>query len=113
MELIDTHCHLDIETFSHQHLALLDRARSIGVVNMILPGFVQAGWRRLLRLCSEQTGLYAAPGLHPMYLSHHTPQHLEELKQLVRQNRVVALGEIGLDYYDNSLDREAQQKLFE
>ncbi|MGW8195735.1 MAG: TatD family hydrolase, partial [Desulforhopalus sp.] len=110
---IDTHCHLDIDSFAHCHLDLLKRARSIGVVNMILPGVVQSGWNRLLKICSETEGLYAAPGLHPMYLSHHTLQHLDELRQLVRSSPVVALGEIGLDYYDKSFDREAQQRLFE
>ena len=113
MELIDTHCHLDVSTFSQHHKKLLDRARATGVVQMVLPGVVQAGWTRLLGLCREETELFAAPGLHPLYLPHHTPEHLEELKSVIRTADVVALGEIGLDYYHKSIDKEAQQQLFE
>lgn len=113
MELIDTHCHLDLRVFSQQYKDLQDRARAAGVVQMILPGVVQAGWCRLLKVCSEETDLFAAPGLHPMYLSHHTPEHLEELTTVVQNNKVVALGEIGLDYYLKSIDKDAQQLLFE
>lgn len=113
MELIDTHCHLDIGIFSQRHKELLERAKAAGVVQMVLPGVVQAGWKRLLEICSEETGLFAAPGLHPMYLSHHAPEHLEELRTIAKSGNIVALGEIGLDYYLKSLDREAQQQLFE
>lgn len=113
MELIDTHCHLDVEIFSQRHKELLCRARAAGVVQMILPGVVQAGWSRLLGICREEAGLFAAPGLHPMYLSHHVPEHLEELGTVVKSGNVVAIGEIGLDYYLKSLDRGAQQQLFE
>lgn len=113
MELIDTHCHLDVGIFSQRHNELLNRARAAGVVNMILPGVVQAGWSRLLDICRQEPDLFAAPGLHPMYLSHHAPEHLEELETVLQRSSIVALGEIGLDYYLTSADRAAQQQLFE
>ena len=67
----------------------------------------------MIQFCGEHQGVYGAPGLHPMYLEHHHPQHLDELQTLVTKDCVVAIGEIGLDYYVESLDRSAQQQLFE
>ncbi len=119
MELIDTHCHLDMEAhFQHFKRALVE-ARAAGVGKFILPGVTRTGWPRLLELCRREQGLFAAPGLHPLYLTHHRPRHLQELEDLVRGSqpdgscRPVAIGEIGLDYYVDSVDRPAQQQLFE
>ncbi len=113
MELIDTHCHLDIKEFSPQFDLLLTRAKEAGVQRIILPGVDRDGWDRMLELCRTRQGLYPAPGLHPMYLSQHRPQHLEELEKLTRTADLVAIGEIGLDYYIEGSDRAAQQELFE
>ena len=119
MELIDTHCHLDMEAHFPQFKTALAEARAAGVGKFILPGVTQAGWPRLMELCDREQGLFAAPGLHPLYLAHHHPQHLEELQALVQKSRPgtscrpVAIGEIGLDYYVDSVDRAAQQQLFE
>ena len=119
MELIDTHCHLDMEAHFQQFERALAEARAAGVGKFILPGVTQAGWSRLMELCSREQGVFAAPGLHPLYLAHHRPRHLEELEELVRGSqpdgycRPVAIGEIGLDYYVDSTDRPAQQQLFE
>ncbi len=113
MELIDTHCHLDITMFAEKFDFLLNRARDVGVGGMVLPGVDEDGWSRMIGLCKENIGLFAAPGLHPMYLSLHRPQHLEVLEKLTQSEKVVALGEIGLDYYIEGLDKKAQQDLFE
>ncbi len=113
MELIDTHCHIDIQAFEGRFDNLLKNARRVGVLKMILPGVDREGWGRIMTLCRREAGLYAAPGLHPMYLAHHHPQHLEELAALAGGGNVVAIGEIGLDYHVPGLDRIVQQQLFE
>ncbi len=113
MELIDTHCHIDIKAFEERFANLLKNARQAGVSKLILPGVDQDGWDRIMTLCHREEGLYAAPGLHPLYLAHHRPHHLEELKALAEGGRVVAIGEIGLDYHVPGLDRVVQQQLFE
>jgi TatD DNase family protein len=116
LELIDTHCHLDlVECFPEFDQALAS-ARAAGVGKIVLPGVTRARWGRLMQLCGRVPGLYGAPGLHPLYLAHHHPDHLEELRELVNSHgpgRPVALGEIGLDYYVTSIDRNDQQQLFE
>lgn len=113
IKLIDTHCHLDLEEHFLQCEVAMSRANAVGVRKIILPGVIQAGWGRLMDLCKQEQGLFAAPGLHPLYLSEHQPQHLEELEELVSRGGAVAIGEIGLDYYVESVDRTTQQQLFE
>lgn len=113
MELIDTHCHLDITMFAEEFDILLARAKAAGVQEMVLPGVDADGWDRMIALCKKNPGLFAAPGLHPMYLSWHHPRHLDELEDLTRHEKLFALGEIGLDYYIEKSDKTAQQDLFE
>lgn len=113
MELIDTHCHLDINEFKGRFEHLLARARQAGVLRMVLPGVDRAGWERMISLAEREEGLLAAPGLHPLYLARHRPEHLEDLQALAANGRIVAIGEIGLDYHVPDLDRAAQQQLFE
>lgn len=113
MDLIDTHCHIDIERHFPDYVQVLHRARTAGVQGMILPGVTRDGWDRLYSLCQQDEGLHAAPGLHPMYLPIHSPHHLEELESLINSHNQVALGEIGLDYHGEGIDRNAQQHLFE
>ncbi len=116
MELIDTHAHLDLEKHFPHFEAALATTHAAGVKKIILPGVTQAGWARLMRLHNATQGIFAAPGLHPLYLEHHQPHYLQELAEIVDGNtfdRPVAIGEIGLDYYPEKVDRNAQQQLFE
>lgn len=113
MQLIDSHCHLDIPRFEQVVDLLIDEAKQAGVDRFILPGVARSGWNRLLKLCSEHEGLYGAPGLHPMYLSHHKPGDIDSLSQLVEHEKTIAIGEIGLDYFRGKETADQQQQLFE
>lgn len=113
MELVDTHCHLDSTEFNGMFPELLNRARSVGIQTFIIPGVREKYWSTLLALCSACQGLFAAPGLHPLYLKHHRAAHLDNLLELCANDKVVAIGEIGLDFFDSSADRAVQQELFD
>jgi len=113
MELIDTHCHIDIKAFASDFETVFYNARKAGVKGMVLPGVDQDGWNRIVGLSKKFAGIYAAPGLHPMYLDLHLPHHLEELVELTQKENLTAIGEIGLDYHIENCDRAAQQVLFE
>lgn len=113
MELIDTHCHLDAAEFDGQVVDLIARARQLGITSFVVPGVREMYWPGLLSLCRDQKNVYAAPGLHPLYLECHRPEHLDHLSDLCDNSPVIAIGEIGLDYFDASLDRNRQQILFE
>ncbi len=113
MEIIDTHCHLDAAEFKEDFDARLSRAQSVNISTHIIPGVTQSGWNQILSLCRKKTGLFPAPGLHPMFLQHHLPAHMDELELLAQQSALVAIGEIGLDYYLPDTDQKGQQLLFE
>lgn len=117
MRLIDTHTHLDFPDFDADRNAVLARSRALGVQRMVVLGVYQANWQRLWHLVEANAGLYAAFGLHPVYLDEHQPQHLDELRAWLSdrlgQRKLCAVGEFGLDYYLENLDRQRQQALFE
>ena len=117
MRLIDTHTHLDFPEFDADRAALLARSRALGVERLVLLGVYQANWQRLWDQVQQEDGLYAAFGLHPVYLDQHQPEHLQELRdwlqRLAGHPRLCAVGEIGLDYFLEQLDRSRQQQLFE
>ena len=117
MELIDTHTHLDFPDFDHDRRQVLAHSRQLGVQRMVVLGVYQQNWQRLWDLVQEDEGLFAAFGLHPVYLDEHRPADLTELgdwlTRLKGHRQLCAVGEIGLDYFLEQLDRERQQRLFE
>lgn len=113
MHLFDTHCHLDVSPIHDQLQQVLHQARAVGVRDFVLPGVDREGWMRLMHVSDSEPDVHAAPGLHPMYLRHHHPADLDMLKALADSGRIVAIGEIGLDYFVENIDRQAQQQLFE
>ena len=113
MDLIDTHCHLDVAEFDADRAAVLARARAAGVVAQVVPAIHRAGWPRLLALCGAAPDLHPALGLHPVYLEQHRDDDLSALVDVLAAHRPVAIGEIGLDWYVEELDRARQQHLFE
>jgi TatD DNase family protein len=113
MELIDTHCHLDVDAFDADRQAVLARARANGVGGIVVPGVLARDWGALLDFCATDASLYPALGLHPVYLDQHRETDLVRLEDLLPRHRTVAVGEIGLDYYIEELDRQHQQQLFE
>ena len=113
MELFDTHCHLDVSEFADDRAAVLARARAAGVRWQLIPAVTAAAWSDLLALCRREAGLYPALGLHPVYLDHHRDDDVMRLEEWVVRERPVAIGEIGLDFFVEGLDRRRQQALFE
>ncbi|MBK5408348.1 TatD family hydrolase [Pseudomonas yamanorum] len=117
MELTDSHTHLDFPDFDADRAEVLNRSRQLGVRRMVVLGVYQQNWQRLWDLVQSDADLFAAFGLHPVYLDDHRPADLTELGDwLTRLNghrQLCAVGEIGLDYFLEQLDRERQQRLFE
>lgn len=113
MVLVDSHCHLDAAEFDIDRDAVVARAREAGVTRQIVPAVDAAGWPKLRDICSRDAGLFAAYGLHPMYLASHRAEHLSQLREWIEREHPVAVGECGLDYFIEDLDREAQSHYFE
>jgi TatD DNase family protein len=117
MDLIDTHTHLDFPDFDADRQALMAESRALGVRQMVVLGVYQGNWQRVWELVQSDPDLHAAFGLHPVYLEDHLPKHLTELgdwlTRLTGHRQLCAVGEIGLDYFIETLDRERQQALFD
>mgnify|MGYP000373097168 CR=1 FL=1 len=117
MHLIDTLTHLDFPDFDTDRSDVLLRSRLRGVREIVVLGVYQDNWQRVWDLVSAESGLYAAVGMHPVYLPQHQPAHLTELRdwlqQLAGHPKLCAVGEIGLDFFLPELDQAAQQALFE
>ena len=117
MELIDSHTHLDFPDFDEDRQALLAKSRALGVRRMVVLGVYQANWQRVWELVQSDPDLHAAFGLHPVYLDDHRPEDLRELAgwltRLAGHRQLCAVGEIGLDYFIETLDRERQKALFD
>jgi len=100
-----------VEAYDADRPAVLERARQAGVRAMLVVGFDLTSSRRAAALAAED-GLYAAAGIQPHYAGETGPGELAQLRRLAQQPGVVALGEIGLDYYRHRAPHSAQQTLF-
>ncbi|MGB5259713.1 MAG: TatD family hydrolase [Gammaproteobacteria bacterium] len=113
MELIDSHCHLDLPAFDVDRDAVIARSRANGVGGFVVPGVQASGWQSLWQLSRQVPDLYPAFGLHPVYLEQHAAEDVTTLETMVAHCRPVAIGEIGLDFHVRELDPDRQQTLFE
>lgn len=109
MKLIDTHCHLDFPELSSDIDAVLARARKAGVDKFVVPSVGVNNWDAVLNLCSEHAGLYPALGLHPCFLNGEHETHIALLSLKLREsNRIVAVGEVGLDLFITGANLQQQ-----
>ena len=110
--LFDSHCHLDFPAFDADRDAVVQSCREAGLVGIVVPGVTAATWPRLLEVVSGAPGfLHPALGLQPMFLDAHRDADLDALRAGIEAHRPIAVGEIGLDYYDKGLDRARQRAL--
>ncbi len=110
--LIDTHCHIFSDQFAADQAATLDRARAAGVTRMINIGYDLPSSALAIALAQAQPMVWATVGIQPHYALSTTEADLERLRALLGQPRVVALGEIGLDYYHDRAPHDLQEALF-
>ena len=99
MELIDSHAHLDGEKFADDRAAVVERALASGVVKIITMGDSLESSARSVALTEEFESVYAAVGIHPEEVQPMTAATDDQLAAWAAQEKVVAIGEIGLDYY--------------
>lgn len=111
--IIDTHCHLDFKDFDPDRDAVLERAKAAGVERIINIGSSIEGSRRSVALAQKYDMVYASVGVHPHDAKSVTPEVLAELKKLAVSDKVVAIGEVGLDYYRNLSPKNEQIAAFE
>lgn len=113
MTLVDTHCHINFQQYDADRDAVLQRAAAAGVTRIILPAVDTQTSAEIVQLVTRYPSLYAAVGAHPNDIGAIDAAALERLAALAQQPRVVAIGEIGLDYYWNKFPRAQQISAFE
>ena len=114
MELIDSHAHIDFPQFAEDRDAMLERARAAGLTTLLAIG-TGPGPEKLdsaLPFAEQHEWIYATVGVHPHEAKEVKPEHLDELAKLAKHPKVIAWGEIGLDYHYDFSPRDAQHGVF-
>lgn len=111
-DLFDTHAHLHFPDFDPDREAMLARAREAGVRRLLTIGTEPESSRAALAMAALDPGVWAAVGIHPHDAAEADGAALAEIERLAAEPRVVAVGEIGLDYFRNLSPREDQQRTF-
>ena len=110
--LFDTHAHYDDEAFDPDRREVLAGLPQKGVGLVVDPGCTLTSSEKAIALAAEFPHVYAAVGLHPENCHDFQPEQIERLRQLARREKVVAIGEVGLDYYwEENPPRALQQEV--
>jgi len=110
--LIDTHCHLDFPDFDIDRDQVVSRALENGITHIVNIGSSLEGSRRSVELAAEYGCVYATVGIHPHEADRSGEEQVASLRKLSSAPKVVAIGEIGLDYYKGYSRAENQRQLF-
>jgi TatD DNase family protein len=111
LELTDTHCHLDFDAFDADRQQIVERARAAGLVLILNPGIDLPSSRAALQLAEQYSEVYAAVGVHPNSATEWDEHTYAALRALANHPKVLAIGEIGLDYYRDRAPRDVQKRV--
>ena len=110
--LIDSHAHLEMKEFDADRNDVIERARKAGVECIVTVGTNLSLSRKALSVARQHENIYATVGVHPHDVARAGDKTFDELKALAQDPKVVAYGEIGLDYFRNISPREKQVEMF-
>ncbi len=111
MEFFDTHCHLNLFQDQTSLKSIIQRALDSGVNKIVVPGIDASTSRRAVEMAEVFSLVYAAVGIHPHEVSKYTAEDLKDIEEMAALPKVVAIGEIGLDYHYPPINKEAQNTL--
>ena len=112
MALTDTHCHLDFHKFDEDRAAVIERAEKASLVRILIPALSVTSSLSVIRLAESHPMLYAAIGVQPNESLTWDNASIAALRELALNPKIVAIGEIGLDYYWDTAPHDHQQRVF-
>ncbi len=112
LSLVDAHCHLNFEDFDNDRIQVVERAKTIGISRILIPGIDLETSKSALMYASQFPELYTAVGVHPNSGMTWEKDTFDEIKRVAGEPKVVAIGEIGLDYYRDHTPKEIQRTIF-
>lgn len=112
MQFIDTHVHLNADQYDEDLEQVISRAREKGVQKMVVIGFDTKTIKRAMALAEADPDIYAVVGWHPVDAVDCTEEDLKWIEELAAHDKVVGIGETGLDYYWDKSPKDVQQELF-
>lgn len=110
--LIDTHAHIDFEDYEEGFEDLLKLSADAGVEKIIIPGVEPCGFDRIMTLVSTYDNVFGAIGIHPCDAKKWDENSYQQIKSLASHPKIVAIGEIGLDYYWDKTYNDLQKEVF-
>jgi TatD DNase family protein len=113
LDLVDTHCHLNLDEFNPDRDLVIDEARRVGITKILIPGIDIESSKSAIEIANQSHGMFAAVGIHPNRANEWTENSISELRILARNHKVKAIGEIGLDYYRDYSSKEKQRYIFQ
>jgi TatD DNase family protein len=113
VHFVDTHCHLNFESYAVDRAQVIERAQSAAVTQIINPGVDRASSEESLQLAESLPGFYAAVGIHPNSTADFQPDDLNWIRALAAHEKALAIGEIGLDYHWDKSPKAQQFAAFE
>ena len=111
--LIDTHIHLDAAEYGNGLPSVLDDARCAGLRGFVLPAVEPANFEVVAQLAHQHADVVPAFGIHPLYVDRVDDHALDVLRDRLAEGGAIAVGEIGLDYFVEGVDRERHQRFYE
>jgi TatD DNase family protein len=110
--IIDSHAHLTWDSFAEDQAAVIERAHSEGVVQIVQAGVDLSTIPEMVKIAERYEHIYFGAGIHPHEAKHWSEDAAKALREAARHPKMVAIGECGLDFYYDHSDRDCQKKVF-
>jgi len=110
--MIDTHCHLDFPDYNDDRAAVLTAAREAGITKLVNIGCDLKSSQASVDLANQHPEIYAAIGFHPHDAKNYDDRMEQQLREMANNFKVVAIGEVGLDFYRDRSPRDVQRTVF-
>lgn len=112
MDLVDTHTHLNVEQFAGKEAEMIERAKAAGIKRLVVVGFDEPTIKKAMALAEKFPEVYLTLGWHPTEATSYTAEVEAQLKKWLAHEKVVAVGETGLDYHWTADSKAVQQEVF-